>query len=116
MAARTKISLLKKPLNGGSPTIDNEATVDFVYRQAAQAGKANVFAVGAITKSREGKELAEMGQMVRGGAVAFTDDGSGVQDPAMMHRGLWQSFGAARMPASHCAGKGSGEEHRLQTW
>jgi len=70
------------------PPIDNEATVDFVYRQAACAGLANVFATGAITKGRQGKELAEMGQMVRGGAVAFTDDGSGVQNPAVMLRAL----------------------------
>ncbi len=71
-----------------NPPIDNEATVDFIYRQAEFAGKANVFAAGAITKGREGKELAEMGQMVRGGAVAFTDDGSGVQNPAVMLRAL----------------------------
>ena len=70
------------------PAIDNEATVDFVYRQAAKAGKANVFPAGAITKGWEGKELAEMGQMVRGGAVAFTDDGSGVQNPAVMLRAM----------------------------
>ncbi len=66
------------------PPIDNEATVDFVHRQAARAGMANVFASGAITKGRAGEELAEMGQMVRAGAVAFTDDGAGVQNPAVM--------------------------------
>lgn len=66
------------------PAIDNEATVDFVHRQASRADMANVFASGAITKGREGQELAEMGQMVRAGAVAFTDDGSGVQNPAVM--------------------------------
>jgi len=70
------------------PTIDNEATVDFVYRQAANAALANVFPCGAITKGRQGKELAEMGQMIRGGAVAFTDDGSGIQDPSVMLRAL----------------------------
>ena len=66
------------------PAIDSEATVDFVYRQAARADMANVFASGAITKGRCGEELAEMGQMVRAGAVAFTDDGTGVQNPAVM--------------------------------
>src|SRR5438552_1074714 len=49
------------------PAIDNEALIEFVYRQAARAGKAQVFPVGAITKGRAGKELAEMGQMVRAG-------------------------------------------------
>ena len=84
------------------PTIDNEATVDFVYRQAAQARQANVYAIGAITKSREGKELAEMGQMVRGGAVAFTDDGAGVQNPAVMLRALQYASMFDKVLMQHC--------------
>ncbi|MBN1765699.1 MAG: dihydroorotase [Sedimentisphaerales bacterium] len=85
-----------------NPTIDNEATVDYVYRQASNAGKANVFAVGAITKGRAGKELAEMGQMVRGGAVAFTDDGSGVQNPAVMLRALQYVRMFDKVLMQHC--------------
>ncbi len=84
------------------PAIDNEATVDFVYRQAAKAGKANVFPAGAITKGREGKELAEMGQMVRGGAVAFTDDGSGVQNPAVMLRAMQYAKMFGKPILEHC--------------
>ena len=85
-----------------NPPIDNEATVDFIYRQAARAGKANIFAAGAITKGREGKELAEMGQMVRGGAVAFTDDGSGVQNPAVMLRALQYVSMFDKVIMQHC--------------
>jgi len=84
------------------PTIDNEATVDFVYRQAEKANRANVFAAGAITKGRKGKELAEMGQMVRGGAVAFTDDGSGVQNPALMLRALSYARMFDKVIMQHC--------------
>lgn len=84
------------------PAIDNEATVDFVYRQAARAGKANVFAVGAITKGRKGEELAEIGQMVRGGAVAFSDDGSGVQNPAVMLRALQYARMFNKPLLQHC--------------
>jgi len=85
-----------------NPPIDNEATVDFIYRQAKLAGKANVFAAGAITKGREGKELAEMGQMVRGGAIAFTDDGSGVQNPAVMLRALQYVSMFDKVIMQHC--------------
>ncbi len=70
------------------PPIDNEAAVDFVKRQAIRANKGKVYAAGAITRGREGEDLAEMGQMVRRGAVAFTDDGSGVQNPAVMLKAL----------------------------
>lgn len=85
-----------------NPPIDNEATVDFIYRQAAFAGKANVFVAGAITKGREGKELAEMGQMVRGGAVAFTDDGNGVQNPAAMLRAMQYVSMFDKVIMQHC--------------
>ena len=84
------------------PAIDNEATVDFVYRQAAQADQANVFAVGAITKGRQGKELAELGQMVRGGAVAFSDDGAGLQDTAIMLRALQYAAMFGKTIMQHC--------------
>lgn len=84
------------------PAIDNEATVDFVYRQAARADKANVFATGAITKGRKGAELAEIGQMVRGGAVAFTDDGAGVQNPAVLLQALQYASMFDKVVMEHC--------------
>ena len=52
------------------------------------AEEANVFPIGAITKGREGKELAEIGGLVEGGAVAFTDDGTPVVSAEIMRRAL----------------------------
>src|SRR5436305_2873047 len=60
------------------PALDSKADAEVVYLQAQRAGHANVFPVGAITKGRQGAELAEIGGLVEGGAVAFTDDGSPV--------------------------------------
>ena len=85
-----------------NPTIDNGATVDFIYRQAAHANLAHVFVCGAITKAREGKELAEMGQMIRGGAVAFTDDGNGIQDPSVMLRAFQYAGMFDKVLMQHC--------------
>src|SRR5438309_1234044 len=70
------------------PAIDSQAAAEFVYLQAERAGNANVFPVGAVTKERQGKELAEMGGLVEGGAVAFTDDGSPVASAEIMRRAL----------------------------
>ena len=85
-----------------NPPIDNEATVDFVYQQAAAAGQAHVYVTGAITKGRQGRELAEMGQMVRGGAVAFTDDGNGVQNPSVMLRAMQYVSMFDKVIMEHC--------------
>lgn len=70
------------------PALDSQAAAEFVYLQAARAGHANVFPIGAITKARKGEELAEIGGLVDGGAVAFTDDGSPVVSAEIMRRAL----------------------------
>src|SRR5216684_7081085 len=70
------------------PALDSQAAAEFVYLQAERAGNANVFPVGAITKGRQGQELAEIGGLVEGGAVAFTDDGSPVVSAEIMRRAL----------------------------
>lgn len=70
------------------PPIDSQAAAEFVRMQAARAGNAHVFPIGTISKNREGKELAEIGGLVEGGAVAFTDDGSPVISSELMRRAL----------------------------
>lgn len=70
-----------------TPRIDNQETVKFVQDRAKLAD-ARVYVVGAITKNIDGKELSEIGDLVKMGAVAITDDGHYVQNPAMMLRAL----------------------------
>ena len=84
------------------PPLDNQAAVEFVYLQAKRAGMANVFPIGCVTKGRAGEELAEIGQMVTGGAVAFTDDGSPVASAEMMRRALEYSTMFDKAILSHC--------------
>jgi len=71
-----------------NPTIDNEASAEFVLLQAERAGLANIYPIGSITKGRKGEELSEIGQLSRGGVVAFSDDGFPVSNAEMMLRGL----------------------------
>lgn len=70
------------------PPIDTQATVEFIKLQAERAGHCNVFVVACVSKNREGKELAEIGQLVEAGAVAFSDDGAPVYDAEVMRRAL----------------------------
>jgi dihydroorotase len=70
------------------PALDSQAAAEFVHLQADRAGNANVFPIGAVTKGRQGSELAEIGGLVDGGAVAFTDDGSPVSSAEIMRRAL----------------------------
>src|SRR5579862_7312597 len=84
------------------PPLDNEGQIEFILRQSQRVGLANVLPVGAITKGREGKELAEIGSMLQRGAIAFSDDGVGVADASVMRKALQYSkmFDAVLM--QHC--------------
>src|SRR5215468_9934082 len=46
------------------PALDSQAAAEFIHLQARRAGHANVYPIGAITKGRLGKELAEIGGLV----------------------------------------------------
>ncbi|MFM8985801.1 MAG: dihydroorotase [Planctomycetia bacterium] len=68
------------------PPIDTQAAVEFIHQKAARADTCNVFVVACVSRGREGKELAEIGQLVEAGAVAFSDDGAPVYDAELMRR------------------------------
>ena len=70
------------------PPIDTQAAVEFIHQKAARADTCNVFVVACVSRNREGKELAEIGQLVEAGAVAFSDDGAPVSDAELMRRAL----------------------------
>ncbi len=84
------------------PTIDNETSVEYVHRMARQARQTFIYVMGAITKERKGVELAEMGLMSEAGAIGFTDDGTGIQDTAMMLRALKYTAMFDVVIAQHC--------------
>ncbi|MHC4644994.1 MAG: dihydroorotase [Planctomycetota bacterium] len=89
-----------------SPPIENETDVEYIHRKGRQARKTHVYTMGAITKARQGVELAEMGFMAEAGAVGFTDDGSGIQDPAVMLRALKYAAMFDTVVAQHCQDNG----------
>jgi dihydroorotase len=87
------------------PVNDNPAVTSFIVEQAAAAGLANVFPVGAITKGSKGEELAEMGEMRRAGIVAVTDDGHPVPSPGLMRRAMEYARGFDLTVMDHCDDK-----------
>lgn len=78
------------------PATDDAATVRDVLERASQCGLARVWPIGAITRNLEGGQLVEMADMLDAGAVAFSDDGHGVQSAGMTRYALdyAKQFGA----------------------
>lgn len=84
------------------PAVDNEASAEFVVLQGKRAALANIFPIGAITEHRAGKKLAEMGGLVRAGAVAFSDDMLPVTSAETMRRGLLYAKLFGKPIIAHC--------------
>ena len=70
------------------PVNDCETVTRYILEKAEDAGKANVYPVGAVTKGLKGSELAEIGEMFKAGIVAVSDDGMPVQNNQVMRRAL----------------------------
>ncbi len=87
--------------NSGHPC-DDETGVVYVRAKGRDAGLAEVFPVGAVSKGLKGEELAGMGKMAAAGAVAFSDDGRPVMNAELMRRALEYSRMLGKAVISHC--------------
>ena len=84
------------------PVTDNGTVVEYVKSVADREGHCHVYPAGACSKGLKGEIIAEMGDMVAHGAVAFTDDGRGVQGAGMMRRVMDYAAQFDRVVMSHC--------------
>ena len=71
-----------------SPVVDNAALVSSLQKRAADVSLVHIEIIGALTKGQCGEELAELGDMVEAGAVAFSDDGHYVERAKVLLSGL----------------------------
>lgn len=93
------------PMPNTNPVNDNAAITRYMIEQAEHAGQANVFPIGAITKSSDGAELAEMGEMKAAGAVAVSDDGRPVPNAGIMRRAMQYAKDFDLPVIDHCEDK-----------
>ena len=85
-----------------TPAQDSIPIIDFVRAQGKRAGLVEVVPSGCITIGRAGSALAPLADLARHGVQIFTDDGSGVQDPALMRRAMEYSRDLGITLAQHC--------------
>jgi len=70
------------------PVNDNRSVTEFIVEQAEELDSVAVHPIGAVSLGQRGEELAEMGEMLEGGCVAFSDDGYPVATAELMRRAL----------------------------
>lgn len=86
------------------PAIDCAEVVTFVKDRAANS-LVDVYPIGAVTKKREGKELALLGEMYEAGVVGFSDDGEPVSTSKIMKYALEYSSMFDLPVIEHCEDK-----------
>ncbi len=102
------------------PPLDNKKTVDFVKITAASEGVVRVLPIGCVTKGRKGRDLADMGELVKAGVIGFSDDGDPVSTSELMRRALEYSLDFNPPIIDHCEDKalsrgGQMNEGRIST-
>jgi dihydroorotase len=84
------------------PAMDTRSVVEYVLREAAARAHVRVLPIGAVSKGRQGKELAELGDLAQAGCVAFSDDGAPIWDATLMRRALEYSAAFGLPIIDHC--------------
>ena len=69
------------------PVVCNKSQVEYII-QKSKDFPVHIVPIGAITKNAEGKELSEMYDMHRTGAISFSDGFSPVQSSGMLQKAL----------------------------
>ncbi len=70
------------------PWNDGLSVTEYIVTEARRRGVVNVRPIGSVSKGGQGRVLAEIGDMVRSGAVAVSDDGHPVGSSSLMRMAL----------------------------
>ena len=83
-----------------NPVPDSRETLKEQIDIIKADGKINIYPYGSITKKQMGEQLSDMEEMAD--AIAFSDDGKGVQDADMMLEAMKKAKSLGKMIVAHC--------------
>jgi len=84
-----------------SPAIDTPETLAFVLNRARDVTRVHVHPLAALTKSRQGREMTEIGFLQDAGAVAFSDGDAVCADPKVFSRCLTYAHALGALVIGH---------------
>jgi len=84
------------------PTLDQPDVIRSVIDRAMEVNFCEVGPIGCISLQRSGKSLADLVELKKAGAVAFSDDGTGVEDDDLMRTALEKANEIDTVLVQHC--------------
>lgn len=88
-----------------APAIDSVQNISLLQGIIKKDAQANVFICGAISLGRQGRELADLARMRKAGALAFSDDGSSIDDAELMMKAFKKAREHKALIIGHCEDK-----------
>ncbi len=88
-----------------SPVVDNADVVNYIHQKAKNLAVVHVLSIGAVTKGQEGKELADIHQMVLAGIPAISEDGKSVMDTNIYYQAMQIAKEEGIPVFAHCEDK-----------
>ena len=92
------------------PAIDSSIVVSGLIQRAQTEGVVKLKIIGALSKGLEGRELAEIGDMIECGAVAISDDGGHLDSTRLLKTGLEYTGMFGRPVITHSEDEGLANE------
>jgi len=88
------------------PAIDSVKSALLLKDIIEKTAQANVFICGAVSVGRKGLELTDLARLKReGGCIAFSDDGSSIDDDALMQKAFKKAREQKALIICHCEDK-----------
>src|SRR5690606_19657018 len=85
-----------------NPSLDHPDLVRQVIEKSERVGKAKVYPIAAITQGQKGEALTDFSALKQAGAIAFSDDGVGVQSSGLMKEAMLKAKALDLPIVAHC--------------
>ena len=89
------------PMPNLNPVPDSPRNLKEELKLIRREGTVDIIPYAAITKGREGREVVDI-TALKGSVAGFSDDGSGVQDDAVMREAMLRIASEGCILAAHC--------------
>lgn len=89
------------PMPNTNPSIDSPDRVTDLLQRAENA-PVHILPVGAVTVGQSGKDLCDISEMKKAGAVALSEDGKSVMDTLVYRHGMQEAVKAGIPVFAHC--------------
>ncbi|MDF2539203.1 MAG: pyrC [Herbinix sp.] len=93
------------PMPNTKPVTDNAVMIKWIRNKAVEDSLVNLLPIGAITTGQEGKELTDISELRKAGAVAISEDGKSVMDTALYAQAMRQAAQCDIPVFAHCEDK-----------